>query len=211
MTNGHRGTDRSPLAAAREAHTLDARKAALRAEARRRRDRIAGEAASDTAGRAVRDRVLAAIEFPVGCPVSAYWPMGSELDTRPLIQALHDSGHAIGLPVIVARGRPLLFRAWRPGLAMVPGGFGTQVPGPERAEVRPAVLLVPLLAFDRAGYRLGYGGGFYDRTLADLRAAGPVCAVGVAHAGQEVAEVPRDAYDQRLDWIATDSETVRIA
>ena len=211
MTNGHRGTNRSPCAAERDTDSLEARKAALRADAKRRRDRIASEAAAETAGRAVGDRVLAAVEFPPGCAVSAYWPMGSELDVRPLIHTLHDWGHAVGLPVIVGRGRPLVFRAWRPGLAMAPGGFGTQVPGPDRPEVCPAVLLVPLLAFDRAGYRLGYGGGFYDRTLAGLRAAGPVCAVGLAYAGQELREVPRDAYDQRLDWIVTDTEAIRTA
>jgi 5-formyltetrahydrofolate cyclo-ligase len=211
VTNGHRGTDRQQSSPASEMQTLVSRKGALRAEAMRRRDRVAAETGPDIAARAVRDRVLDSITVPPGSTVSAFWPMGSEIDLRPLIHALHDAGHPIGLPVVVGRGQPLLFRAWRPGLALVPGGYGTQVPGTDQPEVRPAVLLVPLLAFDRAGYRLGYGGGFYDRTLAALRADGPACAVGVAYAGQEVPEVPRADYDQRLDWIVTDREAIRIA
>lgn len=211
MTNGHRGTDRPQPSPASETQTLVSRKGALRAEAMRRRNQVAAEIGPDVAARAMRDRVLDSISFPPASAVSAFWPMGSELDLRPLMHALHEAGHPIGLPVVVGRGQLLLFRAWRPGLALVPGGFGTQVPGPEQPEVRPAVLLVPLLAFDRAGYRLGYGGGFYDRTLAALRADGLACAVGVAYAGQEVPEVPRADYDQRLDWIVTDKEAIRIA
>ena len=86
----------------------------------------------------------------------------------------------------------------------------TREPGPDKAVLTPRVLLVPLLAFDRAGYRLGYGGGFYDRTLAGLRAAWTALAVGLAFAGQEVALVPRDANDSRLDWIVTETEAIRI-
>ena len=208
MTNGHRGTVQPSRPAAGETITLEECKAEARARAAARRDGLEARAA---AGPALRDRVLAAVPLPEGCAVSAYWPMRSEIDPRPLMAALHARGHGLGLPVMRGAGKPLVFRDWEPGLALVPGGYGTEVPGPERPELRPEVLLVPLLAFDRAGYRLGYGGGFYDRTLAALRATGPALAVGLAHAGQEIAEVPRDAHDQRLDWIVTETEVLEIA
>ena len=100
---------------------------------------------------------------------------------------------------------------WRPETRFIPGGFGTQIPSPEEPEVVPERLIVPLLAFDASGYRLGYGGGFYDRTLAKLRALGPVTAIGFAYAGQEVAAVPREDYDQQLDWLATEHAMRRPA
>lgn len=136
--------------------------------------------------------------------------MGSELDPRPLMQALDGRGHGLALPVVAGAGRPLVFRAWTPGDPLRPAAFNTREPSPDKAEVTPRVVLVPLLAFDRAGYRLGYGGGFYDRTLAGLRAAGTALAVGLAFAGQEVESVPRDVNDRRLDWIVTEAEAIRI-
>jgi 5-formyltetrahydrofolate cyclo-ligase len=136
--------------------------------------------------------------------------MASEIDPRPLMQALDERGHGLALPVVAGAGQPLVFRAWTPGDPLRPAAFNTREPGPDKAEVTPRVLLVPLLAFDRAGYRLGYGGGFYDRTLAGLRAAGAALAVGLAFAGQEVESVPRDPNDSRLDWIVTEAEAIRI-
>jgi 5-formyltetrahydrofolate cyclo-ligase len=123
---------------------------------------------------------------------------------------LHRRGHPVGLPVIVGKGRPLMFRRWQPDAQLVPGEFRVMTPPPSAPEVIPKLLLVPLLAFDRAGYRLGYGGGFYDRTIAALRAAGDAVAVGVALAAQEVASVPRDDTDQPLDWIVTDLEAIDV-
>ena len=155
---------------------------------------------------------LAGITVTPGRIVSAFWPMGDEIDPRPLMERLHAAGIVIGLPVVVAKGAPLLFRRWRPGTRLVPGGFKTEVPSPEEPELTPSLLIVPLLAFDRQGYRLGYGGGFYDRTLAKLRDdSGGVTAVGFAYAGQEVEAVPRAHYDQRLDWIATERSLQRVA
>ncbi len=187
---------------------LDRRKNEARAESRERRDAAARADLGGAAGAALRDRVLGAVDFPTACAVSAYWPMGSEIDPRPLIGALHGRGHAIGLPVVLRPGAALVFRTWAPGLALTAGGFGTRIPGPEQAEIRPEVLLVPLLAFDRRGFRLGYGGGFYDRTLAALRAAGAVRALGLAYAGQEIAEVPRGGFDQGLDGIVTETGAI---
>ncbi|HYC05451.1 MAG TPA: 5-formyltetrahydrofolate cyclo-ligase [Azospirillaceae bacterium] len=142
--------------------------------------------------------------------IAGYCPIGDELDVRPLMERLHGGGHALCLPVVVVKGQPLLFRRWRPGDTLVPGGLGIPVPGEGAGEVRPDLLLVPLLAFDRGGHRLGYGAGFYDRTLALLRADGPVTAVGVGYDAQEVPAVPRDALDQPLDWIVTERRALRI-
>ncbi len=169
----------------------------------RRRDLAAADAPA-VAGAKAADQLLSQFSLPAGAIVSAYWPMGDEIDVRPLIQRLHGAGHVIGLPVVVAKGEPLIFRRWTPETRFVPGGFKTEVPEPRAGEVVPNVLIVPLLAFDAAGYRLGYGGGFYDRTLAKLRAAGRVSAIGFAYAGQEVESVPRADYDQMLDAIATE-------
>ena len=162
------------------------------------------------AGYALCERVLETIDFPSGCVISAYWPISSEIDPRPLMNRLHEEGHPIALPVTVARGSPLVFRAWRPGDRLEPDTFDTRVPLEYQRKLTPRVLIVPLLAFDRAGTRLGYGGGFYDRTLTRLREAGTVLAVGVAYAAQEVAEVLRDGGDQPVDWIVTETETIAI-
>jgi 5-formyltetrahydrofolate cyclo-ligase len=176
----------------------------LRRTAFQRRAELAARDAPASAGRKAAACLREAIAIAPGSRVSAYWPMGDEIDPRPLIEDLHAAGCAIGLPVIAGKGLPLLFRRWTPETRFVPGGFKTQVPEPGNPELLPEILIVPLLAFDRGGYRLGYGGGFYDRTLARLRALGPVTAIGFAYAGQEVEAVPRAEYDQRLDWLATE-------
>jgi len=188
--------------------TLDEDKGRLRADAKRRRAAAAAEAGEEAADAVCRN-LLAAVTLPAGAVVSAYWPMASELDPRPLMAALAGAGHPIVLPVVLGRDRPLAFRAWSPGDALEPAGFGTQVPGADRPERTPEVILAPLLAFDRKGYRLGYGGGFYDRTLALLRPGGRVLAVGLAYAGQEVAAVPHGPNDHRLDWIVTEAGAFR--
>ena len=136
--------------------------------------------------------------------IAGYWPMTDEIDVRPLLGRLHDQGRTIVLPVVVAGGKPLIFRRWQPGMALEEGAFGTQHPGPGQPEESPGCLIVPLLAFDRRGYRLGWGAGFYDRTLAGLRLTGPVIAVGVAFHAQQVDRVPQTPKDRQLDWIVTD-------
>lgn len=168
-----------------------------------RRDLAAADAPAE-AGKQAADRFFAHVSLPEGAIVSAYWPMGDELDPRPLIHRIQAAGHAVGLPVVVAKGAPLIFRDWTPETRFVPGGFKTEIPEPSAPEVVPTILLVPLLAFDLKGYRLGYGGGFYDRTLVKLRAAGEVTAIGFAYEGQRVDAVPRAEYDQPLDAILTE-------
>lgn len=139
-----------------------------------------------------------------GRKASVFWSMGTEIDTKPLIWSLDAMGWRVLLPVVEKRGLPLRFRCWKPGEPLVSGGFGTSVPAPDAEEADPDVLFVPLLAFDRKGYRLGYGGGFYDRTLEKLRKSGSPVTVGLAFSAQRVDTVPRGPHDQPLDWIVTE-------
>jgi 5-formyltetrahydrofolate cyclo-ligase len=140
-----------------------------------------------------------------GIVVSGFSAIRDEIDPAPLMSWLHAEGFRLALPVMQGRGHPLLLRSWSPGDAMAEAAWGIKEPLPDKAEVEPAVLLIPLLAFDLNGIRLGYGGGFYDRTLAKLRASRAVIAVGVAYDEQRVDVVPADDYDQRLDWVLTPS------
>jgi 5-formyltetrahydrofolate cyclo-ligase len=133
--------------------------------------------------------------------VAAYFPVRGELDCVALMGRLAAEGWRTALPV-TGEGGPLGFRTWAPGAALKEGRF--RVPEPANGDaVTPAVLLVPLLAFDARGYRLGYGRGDYDRTLAVLRASGEPIAIGLAFDTQEVAEVPADTHDEKLDWMLT--------
>ena len=137
-----------------------------------------------------------------GVPLAGYAPMRSEIDPTPAMEEAAAHG-PVGLPVIIAKATPLQFHLWEPGCVMVPGAFGAKVPAAGAAMV-PQILIVPLVAFNRAGGRLGYGGGFYDRTLQQLRAAGPVMAIGFAYAAQEDPDLPLEPTDQPLDLIVTD-------
>jgi 5-formyltetrahydrofolate cyclo-ligase len=157
------------------------------------------------AGEALRDVVLRDAPPPPDAVVGGFWPMGSEIDIRPLLEALYTRGNAIALPVTPPRGQPLSFRLWTPGTRMARGPLGTEHPA-TGATATPDWLIVPLLAFDRSGARLGYGGGYYDRTLALLP---DVVAIGVAYAAQEIAQVPTGPHDVRLQAIATEQGLIR--
>lgn len=147
--------------------------------------------------------------------VSLFIPIGSEISTAPLAHRLRAAGARLALPVVRAAGRPLLFREWQDGvsLALSPGPGKTGIPAPpENApEIEPDVLVVPLAAFDASGHRLGYGAGFYDRTLAELRGRRRVEALGYAFAVQQLPTLPAEPHDERLDAIATDAGIIRIA
>ncbi|MSP82985.1 MAG: 5-formyltetrahydrofolate cyclo-ligase [Alphaproteobacteria bacterium] len=189
--------------------TQDA-KAALRKKARLGRAglaRAAGGGAGDAAARNFLDSLSPADDTAI----SGYWPVGDEFDVRPLLARLHERGHVCCLPVVVGKNRPLIFRRWEPGDVLRPAALGIPVPSPEADEVIPSVLLVPMLAFDARGYRLGYGGGFYDMTIKALRAQAATIAVGMAFAGQEMDAVPTDEHDERLDWIVTEKAATRVA
>jgi 5-formyltetrahydrofolate cyclo-ligase len=179
----------------------------LKAQARKnatKARRVAHEAAKEDA-----PLLLAAQRFPVSpktaaSVVSAFFPYQSEIDTRPLLGRLAGEGWTTCLPIVIAQGEPLVFRRWMPGEATIPGIWNIPRPIEEAEIVEPDVLMVPMLAFDRKGYRLGYGGGFYDRTLDMLRKKKAVVAIGVAYAAQEVAATPHGAHDQPLDFVMTE-------
>ncbi len=134
--------------------------------------------------------------------LAGYMPMRSEIDCLPAMAAHRGP---VGVPVIPGTAQPLVFRSWRPDAILVAGAFGALIPE-SGDDIVPDVLIVPLLAFDRLGYRLGYGGGFYDRTLERLRATRPVTAIGFAFAAQEIESVPTELTDQKLDLIVTERE-----
>jgi 5-formyltetrahydrofolate cyclo-ligase len=157
------------------------------------------------AGSALAHHVLRDCPPPLDAVVSGFWPLGQEIDIRPLLHALHDRGHRVALPVTPRRGAALTFRGWQPGDVLVPERFGTMRPIGDI--LVPDMLLIPLLAFDAAGGRLGYGGGFYDRTLADLPGR---FRLGCAFAAQQVDAVPVGPYDIRLDAVATENGIIRF-
>ena len=160
---------------------------------------------NDDAAHAACDRLLSVLDdVEKGVWISGYMAILSEIDPMRAMRKLHDGGHRICLPVIQGRGQPLLFRPWTPDCAMIEGDFGALIPR-SGDFVDPGVLIVPLVAFDANGQRMGYGGGFYDRTLEGLRARGSVRAIGFAFAGQETDILPTEDTDQRLDAIVTES------
>jgi 5-formyltetrahydrofolate cyclo-ligase len=152
---------------------------------------------------------LAFLSVSRGAVVSGFCAMADELDARPLLQRLAAKGTGLAMPVVRGKGQPLLFRSWAPGDKMDRGVWGIGEPKAEKLEVEPDILLVPLLAFDAIGWRIGYGGGFYDRTLRALRAAKPIVAVGLAYDVQKVDAIPHLDYDERLDWVLTPSGPIR--
>jgi 5-formyltetrahydrofolate cyclo-ligase len=180
---------------------LDAAKRAARGAAIERRlgqDPVA-------CGKALAAHVVRECLPPSGAIVSGFWPLTGEIDLRALLHSLHDRGNPIVLPVTPKRGQPLSFRRWRPGDAMIPERFGTMRPTGE--DLIPDFLLIPLLAFDLSGNRLGYGGGFYDRTLSGLPGR---FRLGCGFAAQQVDAVPVGPYDQKLDAVATENGIIRF-
>jgi 5-formyltetrahydrofolate cyclo-ligase len=167
--------------------------------------------ADPEAGESLKRHLVEALAMPPGIAISGYWPLPGEIDVRPALRHYHREGHTVGLPVVTGKHQPLVFRLWDPSLELVQGSFRVMTPPPEAPAVLPTILLVPLLAFDPEGYRLGYGGGFYDRTLAKLRAEAHAVAVGVAYAVQEVPLVPRGAFDQPLDFIVTERAVFKFS
>ena len=191
-----------------EPQSIEAAKSALRRAALGRRDAMPPEE------RASASQAIAAGTFPLpiepGVIVSGFIALKSEIDIRPLMRALADRGAKLALPVVVGRGEPLVMRAWEFGAPLKGGGWGISEPPPGAPEVLPDILLVPLLAFDRAGQRIGYGAGYYDMTIAALRAKKPITAIGVAFAAQEIEQVPISPRDARLDLVLTEREVIDV-
>ncbi|MBS1303157.1 5-formyltetrahydrofolate cyclo-ligase [Loktanella sp. SALINAS62] len=180
--------------------SLIARKAAARVAAFARRAAAHGRVIAPAS------RLSDVLAAHRGVPLAGYAAMRTEIDPMPAMAEAVAYG-PVGLPVIVARDAPLQFRTWTPDCAMAAGTFGAQVPATGDWMI-PQILIVPLVAFDRRGGRLGYGGGFYDRTLELLRAQGPVMAIGFAYAAQEADDLPLEPTDQPLDMIVTDAEVL---
>jgi 5-formyltetrahydrofolate cyclo-ligase len=167
---------------------------------------LAARAAGDPRlGLRLAGHVLERLAPPRGAVVAGYWPLKDEIDPRPLMLALAGRGHALALPVAGARGTPLTFRRFGFGDALEWGPLGTRHPRAGAGEALPDMLLVPVVAFDAAGGRIGHGAGYYDRTLAALRASRPVRAVGIAYAAQRQPRVPAGPFDAPLDAVATEA------
>ncbi|MFN0264624.1 5-formyltetrahydrofolate cyclo-ligase [Tepidamorphus sp. 3E244] len=187
---------------------LHRRKAMQRETALARRDGLF-EGFRTRASHEACDNLLHVLEHVPGTrPVSAFLASRSEIDPALAVERLQRRGTTVAMPVVAARAQPLEFRRLRLRDKTVSGTFGIEVP-PEGAElVRPDVFIVPLAAFDRRGYRIGYGGGFYDRTLEIARKRRNVLAIGFAFACQELGQVVREHYDQKLDLIVTERDIV---
>jgi len=188
------------------ADQIPRQKELLRNEALARRDALPAtqrQAAAET---------IAARKFPVAVPrgavVSGFMPMKSEINPLPLLKRLAAEGATLALPVVVARGKPLIMRAWEFGGPLDAGVWGIRQPKAGAPEIDPDILIVPLAAFDRAGHRIGYGAGYYDMTITRLRGIKPVVAVGIAFAAQEIPRVPVTERDARLDLVLTEREII---
>jgi 5-formyltetrahydrofolate cyclo-ligase len=182
-----------------------ASKAELRREALARRDALS------PAERMRAAESIAEGDFPLpvaAAIVAGFMPIKSEINPLPLMRKLAAAGARFALPAVAGAGKPLILREWAFGEPLAAGVWGIREPKPEAAIVTPDVLIVPLLAFDRAGHRIGYGAGYYDMTIAGLRACKTVTAVGIAFAAQEIAAVPATPRDARLDLVLTEREVI---
>jgi len=188
-------------------HRLAEKMRPLRREAHRR----AGRTAADDLWRQFQTARRRGLIIESNDVVSGYWPIRDEIDIRRLLTGLHGQGIRCALPIVMGRDRPLEFRQWQPGLELVQRPFGLSEPTETARLLTPRVLLVPLLAVDARGNRLGYGGGYYDRTLMHLRQSVPIVAVGIGFEAQRVADVPNDRHDAPLDWVVTEKSVYRCA
>jgi 5-formyltetrahydrofolate cyclo-ligase len=186
----------------------DQTKAALRAAALALRDALPA-AERQAAAATIAARGLP-VEVTPGAIVCGFMPMKTEINPLQLLRKLADAGAQLALPCIAGRSKPLIMRAWQFGAPLKSGQWGIREPMPDAAEVAPDILIVPLACFDRAGHRIGYGAGYYDMTIARLRALKPVVAAGIAYAAQEIAEVPVTPRDARLDLVLTEREIIDL-
>lgn len=184
-------------------------KAELRAQLLARRQKISPEQAQKFAVYLEKKGVELAEALRPNA-ISAYFALPGEAPTQLLLNALFAKGFVTVLPVTGKRGEPLIFRTCSPEVPLIPGKMGIFEPGPDAAEVSPELLFVPLAGFDRQGQRIGYGAGFYDLTLARLRARQKITAIGIAYACQEIEKVPAEAHDEKLDFVLTEAELIQI-
>jgi 5-formyltetrahydrofolate cyclo-ligase len=188
--------------------SIETAKTEFRASAQARRDALPAEERKRAA------ETIAGRPFPVaiapGVIVSGFMPLKSEINPLPLMQKLAEAGARLALPVIAGRGKPLIMRAWQFGAPLDRGQWGIREPKADAPEVEPDVLLVPLLAFDRSGFRIGYGAGYYDMTIRHFRGLKAVTAVGITFAAQEISKVPTTERDERLDLVLTEGEVIDL-
>lgn len=186
---------------------ITAEKAALRKTLfARRREAHAQREALDGAANA---HLLTALPAPEGKVIAGYRPIRTEPDPTPAMEALHRAGARLCVPVVLGEGLALEFREWSPGCAMVKGAFGAEIPA-EGAALDPDIIIAPLLGWDRAGGRLGYGGGFYDRSIEKLRARKPLIIAGFAYSVQECNRIPREDVDQLMTLVITETEIIEV-
>lgn len=191
-----------------DAEQIDREKAALRIELRQRR-RDVHSAGSEAAAAALSDRFFYYFGDTLSeKTVAAYWPIKDEIDVRPLLNTLIAHGATAALPVMAGRAAPMTFRRWGPGDELISMAFDVCEPGPDLPSVDPDIVIVPLLGFDAAANRIGYGGGYYDRTIAALRERRDMTAVGVAFDAQECEKIPMHAGDVPLDVVLTDQRII---
>jgi 5-formyltetrahydrofolate cyclo-ligase len=186
--------------------TLENLKPALRQAALARRDALPASVRAQAAAQIGTQPFPIAISADVR--VSGFWPMRSEIDPLPLMRQLAARGAKLALPLVQGRGSPLVFRAYAFGDPLPAGTWGIHEPLGEAPLVAPDLLIVPLAAFDRGGHRIGYGAGYYDMTLRQLRAQKSIVAIGLGFAVQEISAVPATAHDERLDLVLTERELI---
>jgi 5-formyltetrahydrofolate cyclo-ligase len=180
---------------------IEEAKAALRAMAHKKRAAFHPSLRSEAA-RAAMSHFFEGVPIEKGEVVAGYWPIRDEMDVKSVVARLMDSGQPVCLPVVLGEEQPLDLRIWEDGAPLYEAGFGTLAPAEEARRAAPDVIIMPLLGFDKHGTRLGYGGGYYDRTLAAL--AKRPRLIGFAFALQEVDLIPREAHDVPLDAIVTE-------
>lgn len=180
------------------------RKTRMRREALARRRRAYD--GNPDAGRKLAENFPDALWPAVHSIVAGYRPVRDEIDPTPLMETFFCDQARLCLPVVVDADSPLKFKTWSPGDGLEPGPFGIEQPAYEARIATPSLLLVPLVAFDRKGRRLGYGGGYYDRTISYLRSRGPLTVVGLAYEAQKFSSLPRERHDERLDWVVTETK-----
>jgi 5-formyltetrahydrofolate cyclo-ligase len=186
--------------------SLSSTKSELRVAAFARRQALSDEVRA-AASHAIANRTFP-VTVPPGAVIAGYSPIRRELDPHPLLRALRARGARTAMPTIAAQDAPLIFRAWRDGDPLQRGALGIHEPLSEAEILVPDFVLVPLAAFDRAGHRIGYGAGHYDRALSKLRLEKPIVAIGLAFAVQEVEHVPAEPHDVPLDHVLTEKETI---
>lgn len=172
-------------------------------------ERAALQAEKGDIGEALARNFSAGVNYGESGCAGGYAPIRSEADPRPILALLSDKGWQCALPTVSRESAHLVFRAWRPADTMTTGGYGIPEPQTDQPECVPDVLLVPMLAFDEFGHRLGYGAGHYDRTLARLRGEGDILAIGLAYAGSQVDSLPAADHDEPMDLIVTEAGIIQ--